>query len=88
MKFHKDAKVSDFDSGYDWAEAPEVCLRDGIEPVLGESVRIDRFAASDIEAVIAAAEGQNDGDPWVALVKLKDGRFVALSAWCDYTGWG
>jgi len=40
-----------------------------------------------LEEVIAAVEGENDGDNWVALVKLTDGRYAKVFAGCDYTGW-
>lgn len=41
----------------------------------------------DVEEVIASSEGYNDGDSWIALCKLKDGKYGATEAGCDYTGW-
>ena len=38
--------------------------------------------------VIAAQEGENDAAPWVGLFKLETGKYLGLTAWCDYTGWG
>ena len=43
---------------------------------------------ANVDRVIASADGHNDGDSWLAVLRLKDGRFAFLSAWCDYTGWG
>ncbi len=45
------------------------------------------FAESDIAEVLAVWEGQNDGDDWRWILRLKDGRFVFLQGGCDYTGW-
>lgn len=42
---------------------------------------------ANIESVIASDEGQNDGESWIALFKMKNGTFCFLTAWCDYTGW-
>ena len=40
-----------------------------------------------IETIFHAAEGERDGDDWVCLVQLKDGRVCKMFAGCDYTGW-
>lgn len=45
------------------------------------------FDREDVEEIIASADGENDGDPWLMLVKLKNGIYGYLKAWCDYTGW-
>ena len=45
------------------------------------------FSREDVAEIIAYEEGQNDGDSWVGVFKLKDGRFGYVDAWCDYTGW-
>lgn len=41
----------------------------------------------DVVEVIAAVEGENDGENWECIVRLKDNRYAFLSAGCDYTGW-
>ncbi len=46
------------------------------------------FTIEDVVEVIAKADGENDGANWVIVVKLKDGRYGAIRAGCDYTGWG
>ena len=46
------------------------------------------FTRKDIKHVISMAYGENDGDDWILVVQLWDGRFAFLEAGCDYTGWG
>jgi len=41
----------------------------------------------DVVEVIASVEGENDGPSWVALVRLRDGRYCRMAAGCDFTGW-
>jgi hypothetical protein len=62
----------------DWFYALEVISRDS-----GETIDF-----SSIAEVIAEEEGENDGNEWIAVAILKDGRVAHLSAGCDYTGWG
>lgn len=45
------------------------------------------FKREDVAEIIALHEGENDGPPWVILVKLNSGIFGYLEAGCDYTGW-
>ena len=45
------------------------------------------FTREDVKLILSAEEGENDGYAWIGLFLLKDGRFAALNAWCDYTGW-
>lgn len=60
-----------FMASYDWEEA----------------MRYAKFTFEDVETVIYAKEGENDGEHWELVVQLKNGKFGWLSAWCDYTGW-
>lgn len=41
----------------------------------------------DVEEIIAAVNGENDGADWVGVFRLKDGRFLLAYGGCDYTGW-
>lgn len=64
-----------------------------LEEVMGsydwkEAMKYAKFQFSDIERVIYARDGENDGADWLLLVELKGGGFGTLSAGCDYTGWG
>ena len=43
---------------------------------------------TEVAEVLAHADGENDGADWIGIFRLKDGRFLYVSAWCDYTGWG
>lgn len=45
------------------------------------------FNTTDVAQVLHYAEGENDGDSWVGVFRLKDGKFGYVDAWCDYTGW-
>lgn len=74
---------------YDWTEAFAVACRDHIESVPpGTNHRCDPFALTDVKRVIARVDGENDESDWVGVFELHDGRYVAIEAWCDYTGWG
>lgn len=50
--------------------------------------RVPSFAKEDVAFTLACVEGCNDENDWLWVGTLKDGRWAALSAWCDYTGWG
>ena len=45
------------------------------------------FSTDDVAEILYYEEGYNDGDSWVGVFKLKDGKFGYVDAWCDYTGW-
>jgi len=80
--------------GYDWKEAfgyagePEA-HGSGVptEAVPGSGIATTPFSRVDVAEVLATAEGENDGPNWLCVGKLKDGRWFALDAGCDYTGW-
>lgn len=59
----------------------------------------ERFGSGDVEAVVHWYASYHDirylpgGDTGTelqlyAVLRLRDGRWVALEAWTDYTGWG
>ena len=52
-----------------------------------EAVSYAPFAMDFVEEVLYSSEGENDGESWIAVVRLTDGRFGYVDAWCDYTGW-
>ena len=58
------------------------------EPPLGVEMDISGFTREDVEEIIAISDGENDGDHWIGVFKLKDGRYASINAWCDYSGWG
>lgn len=41
----------------------------------------------EVASVLSSDDGENDGDPWVAVFRLLNGKFMFLTAGCDYTGW-
>lgn len=45
------------------------------------------FGRLDVVEIIALRVGKNDGPNWVCVGRLADGRWFALDAGCDYTGW-
>jgi len=60
-------------------------------PILGEaidpSITIEGcISFSDFTEILYVQVGENDEQPWVYLVKHKDGYYVCFDAWCDYTG--
>lgn len=52
-----------------------------------EAFQFAEFNIEDVEEIIALEEGENDGDSWVGVFKLKNGYYGYVDAWCDYTGW-
>lgn len=46
------------------------------------------FDREDVEELYGLVDGDNNVANWVAVGKLKDGRFFSIRAGCDYTGWG
>jgi hypothetical protein len=79
-------KVPALINSRDWEEAffcaanPARCIVDG-------SVDTRGFTREDVDQVIACANGKNDGDAWVGVFELRDGRYAMVRASCDYTGW-
>lgn len=68
---------------YNWREAFGYAGEDGT--LAGNLPKL--FSRRDIRKIIAMSEGENDGYDWVLLAQLWDGRYAALRAGCDYTGW-
>lgn len=52
------------------------------------SVSLATVTRADVAEIIAAVNGERDGSEWSGLFLLKDGRYLAASGSCDYTGWG
>lgn len=55
--------------------------------VMGHFVDTASFTREDVSEIFFLEEGENDGPEWIGVFKLKDGRFAAIRAGCDYTGW-
>ena len=75
---------SDWDEVFKYANSPVRVAPPGMHSDVSEA----SFDREDVSFIVAMADGFNDGDPWVGLFKLKDGRWASIRASCDYTGWG
>lgn len=76
--------LKDIKANYDWIEA----FKYAADIRTATTCSAEPFTIDDVKKVIKAVEGENDGDSWIMIGQLKDGRFFFLDAWCDYTGWG
>lgn len=53
----------------------------------GSTVSDEPMTRKDVAEVIAAVNGENDGESWLGVFLLKDGRYLVASGGCGYTGW-
>lgn len=53
----------------------------------GDDTPNHKFTRGDVAEILHIEDGEHDGPDWIAVVKLKDGRYAALEGGCDYTGW-
>ncbi len=79
--------LAEIANGYDWEEAFKYASGEWATGTGKEKLPAEPFDREDVVEVRALAEGENDGDDWICLGKLKTGRWFFLSAGCDYTGW-
>lgn len=89
----RDVGLPELLDSYDWAEVfgegtGGNCDKSKVD-TCPPGTEMDRTppSRSDVAEVIAAANGEGDGDEWVGVFRLTDGRFLLASGWCDYTGW-
>jgi hypothetical protein len=75
--------------GYDWSAVFDGSSRtsqnriDTVGPTSAAPVSL-----GDVVYVAGMDAGERDGPQWVALVLMADGRWIHITAGCDYTGWG
>lgn len=74
---------------YDWGEvfgdgSGGNCTQD-VDSLDGTDCSVCR--REDVVSIIASMNGENDGDEWLGVFLLRDGRYLAASGSCDYTGW-
>jgi len=85
--------------GYNWGEAFNYARDVRREVRYVQDVRSEHLVEvlvrrEDVAEVLGAEDGRfrparaNDEGAWIGLFKLRDGRYMFLTAWCDYTGWG
>ncbi len=79
---------------YDWkiifeggAGGNDPYTRNPSNPLTREVLKDVHYTLSDVKRVIATSDGENDGESWLGLFEMNDGRFLSVSAFCDYTGW-
>jgi len=53
----------------------------------GSSASTSPVSRIDIEEVFACVNGYPDGDEWLGLFLIDDGRWLVAKGGCDYTGW-
>jgi hypothetical protein len=77
---------------YDWSEvfgegSGGNC--NGTIQVIPPGALVDSSGVSrkKVVSILAAVNGENDGDQWVGLFLLDDGRYLVAEGGCDYTGW-
>lgn len=74
---------------YDWKCAfGEECI--SIKPrscVPNAKVRLDGINREAVAKILAMEEGENEGQNWIGVFRLKDGRYITVNSGCDYTGW-
>ena len=89
----KEIDLKDLLEDYDWehvfGEADEPNCDATPEPLPPEATDISLAMPkrSDVTEIIAAVNGENDGDEWIGVFRLSDGRYLVASGSCDYTGW-
>ena len=69
---HPNNEIPDRLDAYDWEQA---------------FYYVDNYNREDVKKVIHADEGANEEADWIGLFLMNDGKYVGLSAGCDYTGW-
>jgi hypothetical protein len=79
--------LAELDS-YDWEE----CFGEGsggntTKDIDAHGVSADHCDRENVAEIIAMIDGENDESDWVGLFRMNDGRFLAVVASCDYTGW-
>jgi hypothetical protein len=75
-----------FKDDYDWYRALIVSDIRPADPT-DQTISLASFCTAEIASILVSVEGENDGDYWMMIGTLKDGRWFFLSAGCDYTGW-
>jgi len=76
--------------GYDWESAfgeQNITLTYAATITCRGRVSLQGVTREAVAEIVAMEDGENDGPNWVGVFRLKDGRFVAISSGCDYTGW-
>lgn len=72
---------------YDWKRIFEL----GDAPIrtnpMDKTTPTDSFTREDVKEIIGIVDGEENGDDWVGVFLLKDGRYAAIWANVCMTGW-
>jgi hypothetical protein len=82
--------LDELQQSYDWAEvfgegSGGNC--DKKTDAVGACSPTPEPSRADVAEILAMRDGENDGDVWIGVFRLKDGRYLHASGSCDYTGW-
>jgi hypothetical protein len=82
---------------YDWeaafGEGPaeigrrKIMSRHTIEYSEASKGKIKSIKRDDVSKILYMQDGENDSVDWIGIFELKDGRFISVESFCDYTGW-
>lgn len=79
---------------YNWKEAFKY-VGEAITEIAEQSLNKQRvgfpITIEDVTKVIYKRNGHNDEDNWWGIFKIKIAnkfKYLYLTAWCDYSGWG
>lgn len=75
--------LEEFKNDYNWQHAFHEAIHGSCKSYNSD----DRGPIENVIEVFFSVEGENDGDNWLAIVKMDDGKYCKMSAGCDYTGW-
>lgn len=76
---------------YDWSnafgEGPFLVFKaTAVLPAVGK-VSVDSITRESVAVIVAKVAGERDEASWTGVFRLKDGRYISVCSWCDYTGW-
>jgi len=49
--------------------------------------KLKSIRRDDVSKIFHMQDGENDEKDWIGIFELKDGRFISVESFCDYTGW-
>jgi hypothetical protein len=84
--------LEELKDSYDWAEvfadrSSGNTTKETTEVPPGSDVSTRPASREDVIEIIAAVNGENDGEEWIGVFLLRDGRYLVAQGSCDYTGW-
>ena len=72
---------------YDWEEVFKYASPEKADAERS-NVDLSPFDRERVSRILGLSWGFNDGDDWICLGQLSDGRYFFIAAGCGYTGWG